>query len=234
MTTHTEHETQGHHEAPEVVEHRQRLGIWIFIAGDAVGLGALLFTYLYLRGTNTGGHWRTILGYFLPGVSSADAETYAGAHAPTMQYEHTMSAGFNWLITGVIIASALVFWLGEKQLRSKVGATNKGVFGLATLVAIGAIVLQVIQIRHVPQYWVAENDSQLFAFTSYGSAMLALGVSSLIHLVLLAFFGFGVEVRAVRGVVSSEKWYHVRFVRLFWVWIAVSAIITSVVTTFLH
>ena len=61
-TTEQHHHSAPHHEAPEVVHHRQRLGIWIFIAGDVVSMCALLFTYLYLRGTNTGGHWMSIEG----------------------------------------------------------------------------------------------------------------------------------------------------------------------------
>ena len=57
---HTEH---GHHEPVEVVDRRQRMAVWLFIGGDIVTLSAMLFTYLYLRGTNTGGHWMSMVGY---------------------------------------------------------------------------------------------------------------------------------------------------------------------------
>ena len=57
-----EHEaSHGHHEAPEVVEGRQRLGIWLFIVGDVIMLASFLFTYLYLRGTNTQKGWMAYL-----------------------------------------------------------------------------------------------------------------------------------------------------------------------------
>jgi len=47
----------------------------------------------------------------------------------------------------------------------------------------------------------------------------------------LAFLGLGLTIRAARGVINGTKWYQARLVRLFWVWVAISAVIGSAVTT---
>ena len=64
-------EVAAHHEAPEIVDHRQRLGIWLFIGGDVVTTGALIFTYLYLRAVNTNGSWMSVVGLPANGRSAS-------------------------------------------------------------------------------------------------------------------------------------------------------------------
>jgi heme/copper-type cytochrome/quinol oxidase subunit 3 len=238
-TTHDTHlESQGHHEPPEVVDGRQRLAVWLFIGGDLVGLGALLFTYLYLRGTNTGSHWLSVTGYLSGGHSSDwfmdQINNNPNFPAPTLLHEATLSATLPWIIAAVVVASAALLWMGESQLRKgHKSQTFSSWAQLATLGIIAAAVLQVIQIRHVPQYFYSKNDSMLFVYTGYGSAILALGVSAIIHFIITALLGLGVSIRAARGVISSQSWFQARLVRFFFVWMAVSTvIITLVVTTF--
>ena len=111
---HTEH---GHHEPVEVVDRRQRMAVWLFIGGDIVTLSAMLFTYLYLRGTNTGGHWMSMLGY----DQSHSADYYMNAASlpdPKLIHIHPMSASFSWLVAAVVVVSALILWGGEKTLRA--------------------------------------------------------------------------------------------------------------------
>ena len=230
--THNEHAESGHHEAPEVVDGRQRLGIWLFIGGDMISLGALLFTYLYLRGVNSGGHWMSIVGMPSKGITSAGPDTFT----PTTLVEQPMANGLNWLIVLVVVVSAALMWLGEKRLRASVNGRGafRGYAAAATVTAVVAIVLQVMQVRNVPQYWIQSNDSALFAYTSYGSVVLAFGISAIIHFVLLVLLGAGLYVRAGRNVLSYEKWYQARLVRFFWVWIAVSTIVSAIVVTLLN
>ncbi len=226
-----EHEaSHGHHEAPEVVEGRQRLGIWLFIVGDVIMLASFIFTYLYLRGTNTGNGWMTYL----------QGDTNAANYGQPV-HEKVLSAGFNWTVTAVIVASAAVVWFGEKHLRAQ--QKGAGSFSLiaavAGLLAIVASALTVIQLRsideHMPYHLLSQNVHE-FTYTAYGSAEILLNGSSLLHLIILAFLGFGLAIRASKGLVSSEglKWSQARFVRFFWVWVALGSVITAAVTSLIN
>jgi heme/copper-type cytochrome/quinol oxidase subunit 3 len=225
----------GHHESPEVVDGRQRLAIWLFIGGDIVILAGLLFTYLYLRGTDTDGHWMSMLGYtghpwsyynnilFVKGASLPN---------PTTISVHPVSAGFYWLITLVTVVSAAILWSGERRLRQTKDA--KGfvtMAALTSLVTLLAIVLTIIQLRQIPEIFQTFNDSAYMAYTGYDSAIMVLEGSALVHLFILGFLGLGLTIRTSRGAITGEKWYQVRLVRLFWVWVAISSVITTAVVT---
>jgi len=227
--------TASHHEAPEVVDHRQRLGIWLFIGGDVITTGALIFTYLYLRAVSTGGNWMAITGLPANGRSADEVQAVLDAGG-SMQHiiEAPLSASFSWIIALVMVASAASYWLGESRLRASDGGRKAFIVisTLAGLAAVAFIVLSIMQLRQVPQFWRAEHDSKLWVYTTYGSCMLALGVSAVIHAVILAFLAFGSATRAAVGVIGHDRWFQVRLVRYFWVWVALSTVIlTAVVTT---
>jgi heme/copper-type cytochrome/quinol oxidase subunit 3 len=223
-----------HHEDPEVVDSRQRLGVWLFIGGDIVILSALLFTYLYLRGVNTDGHWMSMLGY--QGHSYAWYEnalsSAAGLPAPTLIHVSPMSPGLNWLVALAVVVSAAVIWSAERGLRAMKNArAYSNMALLATLVAVLAVILSIVQLRHIPQIFVANNDSQVMTHTAYSSAMMVIIAVALVHYVVLAFLGLGLTIRSARGVINGENWYQARLVRLFWVWVAVGAVVTTLLTT---
>ncbi|MGH9020363.1 MAG: hypothetical protein ACRDV0_05025 [Acidimicrobiales bacterium] len=235
MTSTDEHAHHDyHHEDPEAVDDRMRFGVWLFIGGDMVILGALLFTYLYLRGVDTNGHWMNMLGY--QGHSFTWYENAlngsAGLPAPTNIAVSPLSAGLNWLTTLAVVASAAIVWSAERGLRAMKNArafSNMALLG--TVVAIVAVVLSVIQLHHIPAIFVAQNDNQVMAYTTYSSAMMAIISVGLVHYVVLAFLGLGLAIRAARGAITGENWYQARLVRFFWVWVAISAVITTALTT---
>jgi heme/copper-type cytochrome/quinol oxidase subunit 3 len=225
----------GHHESPEVIDGRQRMAVWLFIGGDIVLLAGLMFTYLYLRGTNTDGHWMNMVGYtghpwsyynnilFVKGGSLPN---------PTTVSVGPISAGFYWLVTLVTVVSAGVLWFGERSLRmSKNAKAFMPIALLATVVAVVAVVLTIVQLRQIPEIFVTQNDSAYMAYTAYSSAILVLEGSALVHLVILAFLGLGLTIRTSRGVISGDKWYQVRLVRLFWVWVAISSVVVAALVT---
>ena len=215
--------TEGHHESPEKVDARQRLGVWLFIGADVVTLAALLFTYLYLRGVNTDGHWMNLVGY------KGSLHTYAywwnaaenGAlKAPTTIYSPLISTGLQWLLAGLTVVSAVVLWLGEKGLRATKNAKAFSPMAmLAVLITLGGIVVAAILLADIPQIFVSVNDSNTMSYTTYDSAMMAILGSTIGHLALLAFLGLGLAIRSARGVISGDKWHQVRLVRFFWVWL---------------
>jgi heme/copper-type cytochrome/quinol oxidase subunit 3 len=240
IDTHSEHDAhgahdEGHHEPPEVVDGRQRMGIWLFIGGDMIGLSALLFTYLYLRGVDTGGHWMSMLGYtghpysYYYNILDVKGGSLPN---PTMIHVSTLSAGLNWIVTLLTVISGAIIWAAERGLRATKNAKSySSMAAFATAVTVVAIIFAIIQLRHIPQIFVANNDSQVMAYTSYDSAMMAVAGSAVIHLFILAFLGLGLTIRSARGVINGDKWYQARLVRFFWVWVAISAVIGSAVTT---
>ena len=230
-------EVAAHHEAPEIVDHRQRLGIWLFIGGDVVTTGALIFTYLYLRAVNTNGSWMSVVGLPANGRSASTLQGILDDGGSMIKnIETPLSAGFAWLLVAVLVASVGLYWLGEVRLRSS--ASGRSAFiALSVLAGIGLIayiVLSIVQLRQVPQYWRAENDSMLFIYSTYGSCMLALGVSAIIHAIILAFLSFGSATRAAVGVVSHEKWYQARLIRYVTVWVALASVVLTLVVTTLN
>ena len=230
---HQEHHDGGHHEPPTKVYGRQKMALWLFIGGDIITMSAMLFTYLYLRGVNTQNHWMSMVG--LP-VDKVHTYGYYEnlANLPTQHLIHVapMSPSLNWLVTGVSVLSALIFWSAERNLRkngNRAASTWNALF--ATVAVVVAAVLSVVQLRHLPQIYVAVNDSHTLSYTAYSSSMMVLIGSALVHFILLAYLGLAMVVRSARGVLTGEKWFHAGLVRLFWVWVAVSGIIVSAVTT---
>jgi heme/copper-type cytochrome/quinol oxidase subunit 3 len=238
IDTHEHHDAPsgdgGHYESPEVVDGRQRLGVWLFIGGDIIIVAALLFTYLYLRGVDTSGHWMSLVGY--KGHSYAYYENIAngsvGLPAPKLIHVGPMSAGLEWLITAVTVVSGAIIWQAERALRSTKNAKSYAAMAtFATIVVLVAIVLTIIQLRSIPEVMVATNDSQGMAYTAYDSVYLALSGSGLFHLLILGFLGIGLTIRSRKGLISGERWFQARLVRFFWVWIAVSSVVVAAVTT---
>jgi heme/copper-type cytochrome/quinol oxidase subunit 3 len=225
----------GHFLAPEVLDGQQRLGVWLFIGGDIIIVAALLFTYLYLRGVNTSGHWMSILGY-PRGHSYAYyqniANSSAGLPAPKIIHVGPMAAGLQWVIALITVVSAAIVWQAERALRATKNAKAFSTMAaFATIVALVAIVFTIVQMRHVPEVFIASNDSQGMAYTAYDSAFLVIAGSGLVHLLILGFLGLGLVIRSSKGLISGEHWHQARLVRMFWVWIAASSVVVAAVTT---
>ena len=229
------HEGGGHHESPEKVDGRERLGIWLFIGADIITVAALLFTYLYLRGVDTNNHWMMLQGYKGSLHTYQDWENLlnnGNIGNPRDIYIGPLSAGLQWLVTLITVASAAVLWLGEKGLRATKNAKAFSPMALVAMVlALAGVAIAAVQLSDIPQVFVAVNDSITMSYTTYDSAMMAIIASTLGHLVILAFLGLGLAIRSARGVVSGDRWYQVRLVRYFWVWVAISSIVVSLITT---
>jgi heme/copper-type cytochrome/quinol oxidase subunit 3 len=227
--------TEGHHESPEKVDGRQRLGVWLFIGADVVTLAALLFTYLYLRGVNTDGHWMSMWGYkgslhtYSYWLNAAGAGTLK---APTLVFVPAVSTGLQWLLAALTVVSAGVLWIGEKGLRATKNAKAFSSMALlAMVITLVGIVIAAILLKDLPQIFVSINDSNTMSYTTYDSAMMAILGSTIGHLAILAFLGLGLSIRSARGVINGDRWYQVRLVRFFWVWVAISAVVSTLITT---
>lgn len=114
MTAVTEH---GHHEAPEEISRRDRMGVLLLIFADAAFLGALIFTWFYLRTLNQGGRW-------IPSdINVAESSQ-------------------SWIVSGVAAASALMMYLGLTAIRNGKESQLLGWSILAFLTIAADIYLQ--------------------------------------------------------------------------------------------
>ena len=102
---------------------------------------------------------------------------------------------------------------------------------VATLIALVGIVFSAVLLADLPQIFLEVNDSLTLSYTTYDSAMMAIISSTIFHLAVLAFLGLGLAIRSARGVVSGDRWYQVRLVRMFWVWVAISSVVATLITT---
>ncbi len=107
-------------ETPAIVASRQRMAVYLFLAGDAVFVVCLVFTYFYLRALDVNGAW-------LPsGVQTA-------------------SAAMTWTVAAVAVASALAFAWGA----SAAGALKVGTL-IGLVLVFADLVLQIVQIATAP------------------------------------------------------------------------------------
>ena len=120
-----------------------------------------------------------------------------------------MSAGLEWLIAAVTVVSGAIVWQAERALRATKNAKAYSTMAaFATIVVVVAIVLTIIQLRSVPEVFVATNDSQGMAYTAYDSAFLVLAGSGSVPPP-----GPGVpRTRPHRfgprkGLINGERWY---------------------------
>jgi heme/copper-type cytochrome/quinol oxidase subunit 3 len=129
-----------------------------------------------------------------------------------------------WLIAAILVASAAAYRWGQlgihAGLESRLGTGTAIALGLVVL----AIVVQVIQIATFP-----------FALhhSAYTSEMYVLAGASLFHLLLTLFIGLGLWNRSRLGLFSPTNDWQVRVVGIWWIWVALAAVISAVPPSFI-
>jgi len=200
----------GHHETREQRHFKERIVVWVFISGDAVFLLMELFYWFYLRALNTDGMWR--------GTDCSKANPCTdGLGNPITAPIHKADPKHAIIIAICTVLAAAFVWLAESAAKRDAGkrsvSTMAGVAYLFMLVAIG---WQIYQFQVLP---FATIDG------GYASTYEFFMGSTLAHLILLAFIGLGLWIRASKGRYSGATWYRVRLIRFFAVWIALSTVI---------
>jgi heme/copper-type cytochrome/quinol oxidase subunit 3 len=207
---------EGHHETPEQRDQKERLLLWLFIAGDGLFLLFELFYWFYLRALNTNGLWR--------GAQCTKANPCTdGLGNPIITEIHKANPWYSVGIAALAVVAALLIVLVERSAKNREGrGVISGVALLAFVALLAAVALQCFQFGKLP-------------FTSidgsYASTYLFFMGSTLGHLILLSFIGFGLWMRASRGKYDDGRWHQVRLIRLFAVWIAISIIILTLVSS---
>lgn len=176
----------------------QFVGVILLIVADSAFVLSLVFTYFYLRGLNTDGHW-------IP-VGSA-----------------TISPLSTWVIAAVMVLSAAAYYWGEVGIRT--GNQGRLKAGLAAALALLAadFGIQVWRMATLP--FIAHTGS-------YASTIITFSGANLVHLVLTAILGVAIWNRARLGLFSADRHGHVRLVGYWWAWVAVSAVLIAITTSF--
>ena len=99
---------EGHHETPEQRDQKERLLLWLFIAGDGLFMLFELFYWFYLRALNTNGLWRGAL------CTKANPCTDGLGNSITHQVTKA-SPWYTIVIAGLIVVSALLVLLVERS-----------------------------------------------------------------------------------------------------------------------
>ena len=202
--TSTQAEVHVHRDPPDVQGSRDRLGVILLIVADVAFVACLIFTYLYLRFLNVNDAW-------LP------EEIVPASPGPT------------WLIVVVLAVGAGVFAWGVAGLR--IGRSSTFAIGstIALAAAALALVLQIWQLQNF-NFALKENGRYLSA---YSSCMVALAGANVFHILLTLFLSLGMVIRGRRGKYRNPSAWQPRIMRLWWLWVVVSAVIVGLVTTFL-
>jgi heme/copper-type cytochrome/quinol oxidase subunit 3 len=82
-----------HHDAPEVVGRRERLGVRLLIVADGAFVFGMIFSYFYLRNLNTNNGWIPEGG-------------------------HTFSAASGWIAIAPLIVAAILHKIGQRNLKT--------------------------------------------------------------------------------------------------------------------
>ena len=196
-------EVHVHRDPPNVVGSRERLGVSLLIFADIAFVACMIFSYFYLRFLNVNGQW-------LP-----DDVTPAGA----VQI---------WIINGILIVGMLVFAWGARALRSGKASVLTWTSLIATLAAAAAAVLQYQQfgVFNFPRV-----DSGYFS-SAYSSSMVALAGANLFQICLTVFISLGIANRSRMGRYDSPSSWQPRIATYWWIWVAVSAVLVGLMTTF--
>ncbi|MCX6451246.1 MAG: hypothetical protein NTZ31_06080 [Actinobacteria bacterium] len=109
-----------HHDAPEVVGRRERLGVRILIVADASFVFAMVFSYFYLRNLNTNGGWIPKDG-------------------------HTFSVASGWVVVLPLIVGAILHKIGQRNLKT-IGTISI----ITLVVYLYGLYYQIHQIMNMP------------------------------------------------------------------------------------
>jgi len=195
--------TNPHHEHPDVVGSRNRLGLILILVADIAFALSVIFVYFYLKGQNVNDMW-------LPKAT----EEYA-ATVPVS----SMGA---WYIT-VIAAFGLVMHRyalfgarAKNQTQLVLGS------GVAFIASLAALIYQGVQFGGV---------SFTITMGAYASCYFLIAGLNFVHLLITAFIALRNWNRSRLGLYQADHW-HVEIVSIWWIWMTVSSLLGAFALSF--
>jgi len=189
-------ETHAHHEHPDVVGSRNRLGVILLLVADIAFALSMVFVYFYLRGQNVNNMW-------LPAATEE-----RGAIEP-------LSSGPGWTVTAIVAFGLLAHIYGLIGAR----AQNQTQLKLGSLVALVASVVAMVY-----QYNTITSAPFTFSDGAYVSCFYMFAIMNMVHILLTVFISLGNWNRARLGLYVENFW-HVDIVRIWWIWMVVSSLL---------
>lgn len=207
----------GHHETGFQRDQKERLMLWMFIAGDGVFLLLELFAWFYLRTLNASGMW-------IGAKCSVANQCTDGLGNPITAPITKAAIWHPMVIMSLAVISALFVYAAEVAARKGSGRSAVSMPALGALVfMLAAIGLQIYQFQVLPFTTIDGSYASVYEFF--------MG-STLAHLILMVFILLGLWNRARKGRYEGKTWYRVRLIRFFAVWIAVSTVVLAVTSSF--
>ena len=203
MSVETHEHINPHHEHPDVVGSRNRLGMILLLVADIAFALGVIFVYFYLKGQNVNDMW-------LPKASDTQDATVP------------VSSMGAWYVT-VIAAVGLLF---HQYALAGVKARNQTQLvlgsGLAFLASLAALVYQAVLMN---------NASFTITMGAYASCYYLIAGLNVVHLFLAAFISLGNWNRSRLGLYVSDHW-HVRIVSVWWTWMTISSLLGTFALSF--
>lgn len=187
-------ETHAHHEDPDVVGSRNRLGVILILVADISFALSMMFVFFYLKSQNIHDMW----------LPKGDEENAA---------IHPLSSSPAWTVTAIAAVGMLIHYFGLRSARdgNQRALKSSGLLAFATAIAGSAF-----------QWNTIANAPFTFHEGTYVSAFYLLTIMNLVHLLLTVFISFGNWNRSRLGLYATNYW-HVDIVNVWWIWMTVSS-----------
>lgn len=196
-------ETHTHHEHPDVVGSRNRLGVILILVADIAFALSILFVYFYLRMQNVNDMW-------LPAATE---------EAPAIL---PISSASGWTVTSIMAIGLLAHFYGLKGVREK----NQTQLNLGGLVAF---ILSVVGL--VYQFNTIATAPFTFGSGAYTSCFYLITIMNFVHIALTVFISLGNWNRTRLGLYKADHW-HVDIVNVWWIWMTVSSLLGAFALSF--
>lgn len=196
-------ETHAHHEHPDVVGSRNRLGVILLLVADISFALAVLFVYFYLKGQNVNDMW-------LPKASDTQDATVPVSSMGAWYV--TIIAAFGLLSHRYALAGANV----KNQTQLVLGSGIAFVASLAALIYQGSLM---------------NNASFTITMGAYASCYYLIAGLNMVHLFLTAFISLGNWNRSRLGIYVADHW-QVEIVKVWWIWMTVSSLLGAFALSF--
>lgn len=192
-----------HHEHPDVVGSRNRLGLILILVADIAFALSVIFVYFYLKGQNVNDMW-------LPKATEEYAATVPVSSMGAWYI--TVIAAFGLLMHRY----ALVGARAKNQTQLVLGS------GVAFIASLAALIYQGVQFGGVP-----------FTITmgAYASCYFLIAGLNFVHLFITAFIALGNWNRSRLGLYQADHW-HVDIVNIWWIWMTVSSLLGAFALSF--
>jgi heme/copper-type cytochrome/quinol oxidase subunit 3 len=203
----------SHHDTPEQRDRKELSALVLFIAGDALFVVLEVLAWFYLRALNPNDGWRF-------STATPDSPATSGSNNPHDITAIVSQAPRGWAIAVAVatLAVGLIVFAGEAKARR--GAAATPLLGFAAAASVVAVVLQVLQFQYLP---FQTTDG------TYASCVEFFMGSNLAHLLIVVIVTLGVAIRSGRGLYATN-WYQIRLVRIWSLWVGISAVILTVVS----